>query len=425
VFASLLDDRRGGRCALAPVTPAHHEADVHTGHRHPRHAVLSESGIAEVVDFMPIDRPHVASDRRRIVRAVRGIRGEFEASVEPRFDYGRRSHRLHVDGTTAVFKAGDQRLQLSSVAALEPDDDDVRSRFAVGAGGPTLCCPGVIRARRVGTARRRLSSRTQIEARLRILKNGALVRLTATALRGCNLDVGTEREVVGREVELDRLDRLIDGAVEHGGALLVIGDPGIGKSTLLRAAADHAGAAGFLVLGTTGVESEAALPYAGLYDLLRPALDGLDALPPAQRDALSKAFGIVVGSTPEPFLVALATLNLLAELGMSRPLFVGVDDVQWLDGPTQAALAFVARRVSGDPIVVVGTTRLGFSGPFHAAGLENSTSPNSANRRPARCSKQRVSASAEQRSTRSCTRRSAIRWHSSNFRAPGSRPTPQ
>jgi DNA-binding CsgD family transcriptional regulator len=180
----------------------------------------------------------------------------------------------------------------------------------------------------------------------------------------------TEREVVGREVELDRLDRLVDGAVEHGGALLVIGDPGIGKSTLLRAAADHGGAAGFLVLGTTGVESEAALPYAGLYALLRPALDGLDALPPAQRDALSKAFGIVVGSTPEPFLVALATLNLLADLAMSRPLFVGVDDVQWLDGPTQAALAFVARRVSGDPIVVVGTTRRGFSGPFHAAGLE-------------------------------------------------------
>ena len=97
---------------------------------------LSESGIAEVVDFMPIDRPHVVSDRRRIVRAVRGIRGEveFEASVEPRFDYGRRSHRLHVDGTTAVFEAGDQRLQLTSVAPLERDGDDVRSRFTVRAG---------------------------------------------------------------------------------------------------------------------------------------------------------------------------------------------------------------------------------------------------------------------------------------------------
>ena len=143
------------------------------------------------------------------------------------------------------------------------------------------------------------------------------------------------------------------------------------------------------------MESEAALPYAGLYELLRPALDGLDALPPAQRDALSKAFGIVVGSTPEPFLVALATLNLLAELATSRPLCVGVDDVQWLDGPTQAALAFVARRVSGDPIAVVGSTRRGFSGPFHGPVSKNSTSPNSVNRRPSRCSKQQVSASAE------------------------------
>ena len=137
VFASLLDDRRGGRCALAPVTPARMTKQMYI----PDTAILvtrflSESGIAEVVDFMPIDRPHVVSDRRRIVRAVRGIRGEveFEASVEPRFDYGRRSHRLHVDGTTAVFEAGDQRLQLTSVAALERDGDDVRSRFTVRAG---------------------------------------------------------------------------------------------------------------------------------------------------------------------------------------------------------------------------------------------------------------------------------------------------
>jgi GH15 family glucan-1,4-alpha-glucosidase len=97
VIAPLLDDRRGGslRLGARPAGP-HHEADVHTGHRHPRDAVPLGVGIAEVVDFMPIDRPHMASDRRRIVRVVRGIHGEveFDASVEPRFDYGRRSHRL-------------------------------------------------------------------------------------------------------------------------------------------------------------------------------------------------------------------------------------------------------------------------------------------------------------------------------------------
>jgi DNA-binding CsgD family transcriptional regulator len=150
---------------------------------------------------------------------------------------------------------------------------------------------------------------------------------------------------------------------------LVTGDPGIGKSTLLRAAGDHADAAGFLVLATTGVESEAALPYAGLYDLLRPALGAVDTLPPAQRDALSKAFGIAVGSAPEPFLVALATLNVLCELATSRPVLVGVDDVQWLDAPTRTVLAFVARRVNGDPIAFIATTRRGFAGLFHTAGL--------------------------------------------------------
>ena len=137
VFASLLDDRRGGRCALAPVTPTRTTKQMYI----PDTAILvtrflSESGIAEVVDFMPIHRPHMVSDQRRIVRAVRGIHGEveFEASVEPRFDYGRRSHRLHVDGTTAVFEAGDQSLQLTSVTPLERDGDDVRSRFTVRAG---------------------------------------------------------------------------------------------------------------------------------------------------------------------------------------------------------------------------------------------------------------------------------------------------
>jgi GH15 family glucan-1,4-alpha-glucosidase len=122
VFASLLDDSRGGRFALAPVTPARTTKQMYM----PDSAILvtrflSESGIAEVVDFMPIDRPRVVSDRRRIVRVVRGIRGEveFEARVEPRFDYGRRPHQVHVNGTTAVFECGEQRLHLASLSPLE------------------------------------------------------------------------------------------------------------------------------------------------------------------------------------------------------------------------------------------------------------------------------------------------------------------
>ncbi len=137
VFASLLDDRRGGRFALAPVTPARTTKQMYM----PDTAILvtrflSDRGIAEVVDFMPIDRPRVVSERRRIVRAVRGIRGEveFEARVEPRFDYGRQPHQVHVNGTTAVFESGEQRLDLTSVSPLERDGDDITSRFTVRAG---------------------------------------------------------------------------------------------------------------------------------------------------------------------------------------------------------------------------------------------------------------------------------------------------
>ncbi|MGH3481168.1 MAG: trehalase-like domain-containing protein, partial [Nocardioidaceae bacterium] len=122
VFASILDDRRGGRFALAPVAPARSTKQMYM----PDTAILvtrflSESGIAEVIDFMPVDRPRVVSDRRRIVRVVRGIRGdvEFEATVEPRFDYGRQAHKLHINGTTAVFESDGQRLFLTSLSPLE------------------------------------------------------------------------------------------------------------------------------------------------------------------------------------------------------------------------------------------------------------------------------------------------------------------
>nr|MBO2503289.1 glycoside hydrolase family 15 protein [Thermoanaerobacterales bacterium] len=138
VFASLLDDRRGGSFALAPVTSPRTTKQMYM----PDTAILvtrflSEAGIAEVVDFMPIEDPHTVSERRRIVRAVRGVRGEveLEARIAPRFDYGRRSHRVHVDGTTATFESdAGERLHLTSVTPLDRDGTDVRSRFTVRAG---------------------------------------------------------------------------------------------------------------------------------------------------------------------------------------------------------------------------------------------------------------------------------------------------
>jgi GH15 family glucan-1,4-alpha-glucosidase len=137
VFASLLDDTRGGRFTLAPVQPATTTKQMYM----PDTAILvtrylSPSGIAEVLDFMPIRHPELASPHRTLVRGVRGVRGEveFEARIEPRFDYGRRSHSVSVNEKTAVFEAGSVRLDLTSVSPLERDGDDVRSRFTVKAG---------------------------------------------------------------------------------------------------------------------------------------------------------------------------------------------------------------------------------------------------------------------------------------------------
>src|SRR5215212_4476698 len=137
VFAALLDERRGGRFALRPTEASETTKQMYL----PDTAILvtrylGESGIAEVLDFMPIDDPGVASHRRRLVRVVRGIRGEveFEARVEPRFDYGRSAHRCSVAGTTAVFESPELSLHLGATVQLEADGDDVRATFTSVAG---------------------------------------------------------------------------------------------------------------------------------------------------------------------------------------------------------------------------------------------------------------------------------------------------
>jgi len=175
--------------------------------------------------------------------------------------------------------------------------------------------------------------------------------------------------LLGRDRELSALAGLIDQIGEHGGSMVVLGEPGVGKSALLRAAAGHGRAAGLQVLETTGVECEARLPFAGLHQLLRPVLGLADQLPDGQRRALGSAFGAGAGPQPERFTIALAALNLVADAAATTPVLMVVDDVQWLDRPTQEVLAFMARRISADPIVVVGGVRTGHDTAFTSAGL--------------------------------------------------------
>jgi hypothetical protein len=173
--------------------------------------------------------------------------------------------------------------------------------------------------------------------------------------------------LVGRQHELTVISGIIARASDQGQTATVVGDPGIGKSALLRAAEDAARAAGFRVLAAVGIESEAQLPFAGLHQMLRPILGHARQLRPAHEDALLSAFGLGDGPPPELFGVSLAALNLLAAVGMARPVAVIADDVQWLDPQSQETLAFIARRVAPYPIVVIGAIRTGHRSPYLVA----------------------------------------------------------
>ncbi|MGI5450695.1 AAA family ATPase [Streptomyces sp. CA-243310] len=161
--------------------------------------------------------------------------------------------------------------------------------------------------------------------------------------------------LIGRQDETSRLDALLHEAREgRGGALVLRGEPGIGKSTLLRHL--DGAAPGFLVIRASGTEFETELPFAALHQLLTPVFGGLTALPAPHRKALEIAFGLDTGA-PDPFLVGVAALGLLVEAVRERPLLCVVDDAHWLDQSSVKALAFLARRVSAESIALVFASR--------------------------------------------------------------------
>lgn len=159
--------------------------------------------------------------------------------------------------------------------------------------------------------------------------------------------------LVGRDAELAQLDKALAEATKHGGALLVTGAAGIGKTSLLDVATSDARSRGYKVLTVTGLESEVDLPFAGLHQLLQPVLPSAGALPSPQKNALLTALGMRAGAPPEVFLVGLATLSLIDEVADERPLVVVADDFQWLDGATSSVLSFVARRLESTHILLI------------------------------------------------------------------------
>jgi len=160
----------------------------------------------------------------------------------------------------------------------------------------------------------------------------------------------------GRRDALAVIDRLVDAArAGRSGVLVLRGEAGIGKTAVLEHAIGSAPE--FTLLRAAGAEAEMELAFAGLHQLCGPLLEWLERLSEPQRDALATTFGLSEGAVPDRFFVGLATLGLLSEAAAERPLVCVVDDAQWLDNASAQALAFVARRLLAEPVVLLFATR--------------------------------------------------------------------
>ena len=158
--------------------------------------------------------------------------------------------------------------------------------------------------------------------------------------------------LVGRSRERTELDYLLDRTrYGESTAIVLRGEAGIGKTTLLDYCARHA--SGCDLARIASVQSELEMPYAAIHQLCNPMLEHLDALPEPQQDALKVAFGLLTGTAPDRFAMGLAVLSLLAEVASERPLVCLVDDAQWLDEPSRQVLTFVGRRLAAEGIMLV------------------------------------------------------------------------
>jgi DNA-binding CsgD family transcriptional regulator len=174
--------------------------------------------------------------------------------------------------------------------------------------------------------------------------------------------------LVGRGPERDRLDRILaDARAGLSGTVVLRGEPGVGKTSLLDYA--QTAAAELTVLRVDGIETEIEFSFGALHQLLRPYLDRRDSLAPPQRTALELAFGLRAGPAPDRFLVGLAALSLLSGQASGRPLLCLVDDAQWLDRESADALAFLARRLYADSIAMVFAVREPAASPGLLGGL--------------------------------------------------------
>ncbi|HKP18502.1 MAG TPA: AAA family ATPase [Gaiellaceae bacterium] len=181
---------------------------------------------------------------------------------------------------------------------------------------------------------------------------------------------GLRTEIVGREDDLAGLHEFLDGSP---GALLLVGDPGVGKTTLWEAGIDAAAERGLRVLSARPSGAEAQIAFAALIDLLdQVEADALAALPSPQLQALEVALRRAepAGVPPEPGAISLGFLNAVRALAAGEPLLIAIDDLQWADRPSADVLAFTARRLAGEEVTFLLAKR-----PGRSSGLERVLDP--------------------------------------------------
>lgn len=177
-------------------------------------------------------------------------------------------------------------------------------------------------------------------------------------------------QLIGRDSELAQLDSFTRDSAVRGGALLVIGDAGIGKTVLLTAAAEAATAAGIRVLRCAGVEFEAAVGFAALHQLLYPLQAELDQLPGPHRRALEVGLGLHEGPAADQLTLANAVRALVVRAAIDRPILLVVDDLHWIDRASALVLGMVARRLHETRVALIAAARTGEDNSFESEGLQ-------------------------------------------------------
>src|SRR5262245_2307040 len=176
-------------------------------------------------------------------------------------------------------------------------------------------------------------------------------------------------QLFGRQLASARIRAFLAAARADGTALLVTGEPGVGKTGLLNAASEAASAEGMRVLRAAGVEFEARTSFSGLNQVFLPLLGALRQLAPVHRNALNVALGFGIGAPPNRLVVSNATLVLLRQAATARPLLVIVDDLPWLDRASAGVLSFVARRLVDTHVGLLGASRTDEGHFFEHSGL--------------------------------------------------------